>query len=384
MSEGLSKTAFDVALVGGGLAGLSLAILSAEAGLRTVLFEQKDYPFHRVCGEYIAMESWGFLERLGLDLSGQALPRIQRLQVTTPTQSLMAPLVPGGFGISRYALDAQLAARAEAVGVKLYTHTRVQSLSESPEQVTLTTAQGNFTAQLVGGAMGKFSNLDRQLRPQQLPQQTGADTYVGIKYHLRTAFPQDLIALHNFAGGYCGISAIEAEEDGQQRVCCCYLVSQQTLQAAGGIEALEAQILSQNPYLASIFAHTERCWDRPLSIAQVYFSPRQQGQGRVFFLGDAAGLIPPLCGNGMSMAFRSAQMLFPLWQEHLEGMRSVAQTQCDYQQRWHKAFGVRMATGRALQHTFGHLWPVNTLLRGLKPFPRLMQSLIERTHGPAF
>ena len=116
----------------------------------------------------------------------------------------------------------------------------------------------------------------------------------------------------------------------------------------------------------------------------MYFSPRQPGKGPLFFVGDAAGLIPPLCGNGMSMAFRSAHLLFPLWQQHLQGNLSLAQTQRQYQQRWQKNFGVRMATGRALQQTFGHLWPVNTLLYGLRPFKGLTRQLIQRPHGQAF
>ena len=370
----------DVAIVGGGLAGLSLAILAAEAGYHTVLMEQKAYPFHRVCGEYIALESWGFLHRLGLDVAAQALPRITRLQVTTPTQSLAAPLEPGGFGISRYALDAQLAQRAEALGVKLYTRTRVHSVQENPEHSVLSTSQGTLRARLVAGAFGKWSNLDTALRPQSLPAQTGAPRYVGIKYHLKTRFPQDLIALHNFAGGYGGISAIE---DG--RVCFCYLVTQEALQAAGSIAALEAQVLSQNPYLRSILTHAEHCWSAPQTIAQVYFSKRLWPQSsRLFLLGDAAGLIPPLCGNGMSMAFRAAHLLFPLWQAHFEQGLPLAQIQARYQSLWQEAFGTRLRTGQVLQQQFGRLWPINTLIRGLEPFPGLVQQLIARTHGESF
>ncbi|HZZ75876.1 MAG TPA: FAD-dependent oxidoreductase, partial [Puia sp.] len=49
---------YDVAIVGGGLAGLSLAILLARESYRVCLFEKEAYPFHKVCGEYISMESW--------------------------------------------------------------------------------------------------------------------------------------------------------------------------------------------------------------------------------------------------------------------------------------------------------------------------------------
>ena len=58
---------FDVAIVGGGLAGLSLSILLAKAGYKVILFEKEKYPFHKVCGEYISLESWNFIERLGIE-----------------------------------------------------------------------------------------------------------------------------------------------------------------------------------------------------------------------------------------------------------------------------------------------------------------------------
>ena len=61
---------FDVGIIGGGLAGLSLSILLAKNRYKVILFEKEKYPFHRVCGEYISLESWKFIEQsLGLNLS---------------------------------------------------------------------------------------------------------------------------------------------------------------------------------------------------------------------------------------------------------------------------------------------------------------------------
>src|SRR5215468_4901551 len=81
-SEGFG--AYDVAIAGGGLAGLALSIQCARAGYKTVLFERETYPFHKVCGEYISFESWNFLEELGVPLSQMNLPIIRRVLVTAP------------------------------------------------------------------------------------------------------------------------------------------------------------------------------------------------------------------------------------------------------------------------------------------------------------
>src|SRR5438128_1658559 len=70
---------FQIAIIGGGLAGLSLSILLAKSGYKVVLFEKEKYPFHKVCGEYISNESRDFIKTLGLDLDAMDLPEIKKL-----------------------------------------------------------------------------------------------------------------------------------------------------------------------------------------------------------------------------------------------------------------------------------------------------------------
>ena len=97
---------YDVAIVGGGLAGLALSIQLGKKGYKIILFEKETYPFHKVCGEYISMESWPFLESLGVPLTELNLPRINKLMVSAPNGRLLTEkLTLGGFGISRYKLD---------------------------------------------------------------------------------------------------------------------------------------------------------------------------------------------------------------------------------------------------------------------------------------
>ena len=69
---------YDVAIIGGGLAGLSLAIQCASQNVSVVLFEKETYPYHKVCGEYISLESKPFLESLGVPFAQLNLPIIKR------------------------------------------------------------------------------------------------------------------------------------------------------------------------------------------------------------------------------------------------------------------------------------------------------------------
>src|ERR1700712_4478301 len=101
---------YDVAVIGGGLAGLALAIQLAKENFKVIIIEKETYPFHKVCGEYISFECWNFLESLGYPLSDMDLPQIKQLLVSSPSGNTVEHALPlGGFGISRYKIDAELA-----------------------------------------------------------------------------------------------------------------------------------------------------------------------------------------------------------------------------------------------------------------------------------
>ena len=120
---------YDVAIIGGGLAGLSCAIELKKKGHSVVLFEKEKYPFHKVCGEYISFESWNFLQHLGLPLKKMNLPVIDTLFLTAPNGKFFTTQLPlGGFGISRYKLDNELAAIAKNEGVIVLEETKAEQV----------------------------------------------------------------------------------------------------------------------------------------------------------------------------------------------------------------------------------------------------------------
>jgi flavin-dependent dehydrogenase len=201
---------YDVAIIGGGLAGLSLAIQLAPSA-NVILFEKETYPFHKVCGEYISMESHGFLERLGIPLADMSLPQISSLTVTAPDGlALRQSLDLGGFGISRYILDNLLQARARALGVTILDGTRVDDVHFEDEMFRIAAGKQLYTSRICCGSFGKRSNLDLKWRRHfTLSTRGRLENHVGVKYHVRGDFPRDTISLHNFQDGYCGISAIE-------------------------------------------------------------------------------------------------------------------------------------------------------------------------------
>lgn len=363
---------YDIAIIGGGLAGLSLAILQAKIGKKVILFEKNSYPFHRVCGEYISLESWSFLENLGLPLSQMNLPIIKNLQVTSPTgTSIHTPLDLGGFGISRYKLDFELAKIAKALGVNLLEKTKVTDIKKTSTGYETHTETGVYQSHLAIGSFGKRSNLDVDWkRPFITKNRTSLNQYIGVKYHIKTDFPKDKIALHNFADGYCGISAVEDD-----LYCLCYMTTKANLKRSqNNIGLMEERILSKNPFLRKIFNNSQKIWPEPQVISQISFEKKGYFEGEIPMLGDASGMIAPLCGNGMSMAFHGAYLLHNLIASGVD----LAEA---YPAKWKDTFSRRLWVGRNIQRLFGNPILTDILIKSMKMTPGILSLIIKNTHG---
>ena len=372
----------DLAVVGGGLAGLSLSIQMAHAGYRVILYEKEKYPFHRVCGEYISMESWAFLKELGIPLDDMKLPRIKKLEVTgTDGRTIEHPLPLGGFGISRYKLDVMLSEIATACGVKVCCDTKVTDVRYVNDQHIVESNGKCITATAAAGSFGKRSNLDiKWKRPFTQEKPTALNNYIGVKYHVKTIFPKDRISLHNFSDGYCGISAIEDD-----KYCLCYLTTAENLRQSGhSIPAMEKKILSVNPHLKEIFRNADFMTKEPVTISQVSFERKSLLHEHMLLTGDAAGMITPLCGNGMSMALHGSKILAGLLTSFLKGHICRSEMERIYEKEWGSRFSGRLRTGRMIQSMFGKPWVTNGFLSAMKPFPGLLTQLVRQTHGKPF
>lgn len=372
---------YDVAIIGGGLAGLAAAIQLSRAGHTVILFEKEKYPFHKVCGEYISLESWNFLKGLGVPLEEWNVPIIDTLFLSAPNgKSFTTKLPLGGFGISRYKLDACLADIARTNGVHLVEETKVDAIF----------FDGLFRIQFRGqkiaskiccAAYGKRSNLDVKWKRGFLDNANKrSENYVGVKYHIKTDWKENVIGLHNFDKGYCGISKIENDE-----YCLCYMTKAENLKnCTNGIEQMEKQILYKNPHLQNIFSETEICNSFPVTISQINFNKKTQVENHILMLGDAAGMITPLCGNGMSIALHTSKIASVLINDFLINKISKEEMELQYSQQWKKNFANRLKTGRVLQRFFGSNRLSNFFVQTFEIFPFLSRPLIHMTHGKPF
>ena len=373
---------YDLAIAGGGLAGLALSIQTVKLGYKVILFEKEQYPFHKVCGEYISLESWDFLQSLGVDLLSLNVSDIKRLQVSDTKGNFFEQALPlGGFGISRFTLDHQLARIAKGNNVIVCEETRVNGITFNDQVFNIETSKGNFKTKIVIGSFGKRSNLDvKWKRPFTIAKKNKLNNYIGVKYHIRYDFPDDLISLHNFKNGYCGISKVEDD-----KYCLCYLTTADNLQNSGNdIKKMEQTILSANPHLKKIFDECEMLWKEPVVISQISFDKKKLIEDHVLMLGDAAGMITPLCGNGMSMAMHASKIAAEQIPKFLAGTISRETMEKNYAGNWNKLFANRLKTGRMLQRLFDSQRLTTLMIRLGRSFPQLIGALIKKTHGHPF
>ena len=373
---------YDMAIIGGGLAGLTLAIQGASVGYRVIVFEKESYPFHKVCGEYISIESWDFLIRCGVPLTDWCLPMINRLTVSdTKGKEYDFKLPLGGFGVSRYQLDNALYEIALQKGVTIVTSCKVNDVIYEDDYFTIQTISSNFTARVAAGCFGKRSNLDvKWNRSFTAAKPTKINNFIGVKYHIQYPHPADTITLHNFKNGYCGMSRIE-----NNMSCLCYLTTAENLRNSGNsIPEMEKKILAGNKQLKKIFNEATYLYEQPLTISQISFQQKAQVENHLLMLGDAAGMITPLCGNGMSMAMHAGKIAFDNIRLFLSGQISRTGMEKQYEKQWQQQFGLRTRVGRTVQYFFGGRSATSVFLKTMHAFPKYSRMVIAQTHGKPF
>jgi flavin-dependent dehydrogenase len=367
---------FQVGIMGGGLAGLTAALDLSLRGYEVVLWEKQNFPHHKVCGEFLSTEIAPYLKQLGAQ--PPAALAIENLRLSAPSGAITeAKLDMPSWGISRYYLDHFLAQKAQAAGARLHTGVSVEKIAPQKQGFQVHTTEGPYHCQVLLGAMGKRSALERAVRsPESLPPQK--TPYLGIKRHYRASIPSDTVQLHNFPGGYAGISAVEGE-----RVNFCYLIDQKQLQHYGGVGGVEARLLPQNPHLAQFLKQAQPLMERPLTISNFTFAPRAPVSQGIPFLGDTAGLIHPFCGNGMAMAIRAAGLASELLDAHWRADK-LASFPAAYQAHWRRHFKKRLLFGRRVSPLLGRSGLSEWGLRLIRTSPALLRYGLRQAHGQNF
>ncbi|MDR6301609.1 NAD(P)/FAD-dependent oxidoreductase [Mesonia maritima] len=366
----------EIIIIGGGLAGLTAAIHLARENFKVTLFEKETYPKHKVCGEYISNEIQPYFESLEFDIFELQPKKINRFLFSTQSGKTVEATLPlGGLGISRFSLDYFLFQKALENNVTILQE-NVINLTFVNNFFQIETHTGNkYEAPIVLGAFGKRSNLDKEFKRDFIQQKS---SWLAVKAHYQhSEFPANRVELHNFKGGYCGLSKTENEA-----VNVCYLTTYSSFKNYKNTTEFKENVLMKNPHLYSFFKNSKCLFEKELTIAQISFDSKTQVENHVLMLGDAAGLIHPLCGNGMAMAIHSAKLAVEsilLSTENNQFNRKSLEK--SYQKKWQKQFKKRMQTGNILQKVLLRPTLAEVSQNLMHNFPSLLSKIIKQTHG---
>ncbi len=317
-----------ITIIGGGLAGLSLGIALRRRGVPVMLWETGQYPRHRVCGEFVCGRGLAVLERLGLRdalMKAGAIPARNAAFFFGRAASPLRAVEPAALCLSRYRLDAVLAREFVSSGGDL----RLRSPWRDPTP-----------REAVVRATGR--------RVQPVHQ---GWRWFGLKIHARNVGLSADLEMHCLPNQYIGVSRIE-----EDKVNICGLFRRRVREVSIG--RLTRELLLGPP--GSLLR--QRLKDAVLdgasfcAVAGLPLQPQLAASQVECVIGDALTMIPPVTGNGMSMALEAAALAAgPIeafsrceasW---LETRRSIA-TACD------RLFSSRLRWAGWFQHFLFSGW----------------------------
>ncbi|MEM1349504.1 MAG: NAD(P)/FAD-dependent oxidoreductase, partial [Myxococcota bacterium] len=325
-----TRETFDVAIVGAGPSGATLACLLAKLGWSVALLERDTFPRDKLCGEFLSHEAHDVFDAIGVyEAIEQDAPRIERAAIFSTTGAVVRATLPrAAWGVSRLKLDETLFERARALGATCVEGAKVRRMHQTADGVQVRTRVGDEDVELRSrvavGAYGRRARLDQELARELTPERR---SWVGMKQH---HIPRDAdavhetlantVELHAFKGGYCGFSHVEGG-----LVNACALFTKDTLERAPAPtwEGLAKHISRENEALARRLDGLQASPTKTQAVAEVPFERKTLVDGRIFWVGDAGAMITPMTGDGQAMAVQSAALLAPVLSDVVRRLRSA-------------------------------------------------------------
>lgn len=341
----------DVVVLGGGISGSCIAKVLADKQWETALIDRRNFPRHKVCGEFLSPEAQSTLNVLGLTGPLESLypTQVERARlIFEQGREIELPIPGAARGLSRYRMDEALHTAAMQAGAQLHLSTTVTGVEQHGEGYLVRTKRGKdvslFHARAVIAAWGTNSQVGMT---GERPNPVGSlhQAYLGVKTHYAGLRMDPVIEMYFFQGGYLGLCPVE---DGRVNAAALLKRSEFVKTGKSVMSILEAAI-QRNRRLAERLATAVPVPDSQAAIAPVYLQHKPSPWNGLPRIGDAAATIAPLCGDGMSMALRSAALCAPLADSYLRGSISLLEWEQQYKQAIQREFTGPLRWGSLLQ-----------------------------------
>lgn len=292
--------AYEVAVLGGGLAGSTAAIHLAQGGVRVVLIEKSSQPHDKVCGEFLSQEGYDELRACGFDLDDAGAVRLHTARVAGPGSLAEAQLPFSAWSYSRRALDEALLTLAEEAGADVRRGVRITAIEEEAGAFTVSTAKRQaIKAHKIVNALGKH-DLAGMTRHGLHNDLVGLKLYKELSSTAQVSLG-DAVEVISIPGGYLGI---QPSEDGRANLC--LVVRERVLKERGSAKAVFADLQTRVPRTAELLSGLDLS-EQPMGITKIPYGFVRERSDSTYAVGDQAAVIPSFCGEGMSMALRSAR-----------------------------------------------------------------------------
>lgn len=285
-------------IVGGGLAGLTSALELKKRGFEVVVLEREAQIKRKVCGEYLSPLGVLIAKQLGLGLLLKNYKNIIGMNLIAPNGSLVETTFPKGHGLSlnRELFEKDLLRMVQDNGIEVKLGYRIDNIKYEKEQWHI----DNMQADLLIGADGRQSMVARYLG---LSKESKKKT-IAIHFYLKRLQDHqrrgEMIVLGD--GQYIGINPVSEVEDNIS-----WVGPTDNLKSLGGRQKLIEEILN-HPRMIELYGNNPDI-DLISSVSQVSHEVKDVYAKNVVLIGDAAGFIDPLTGEGMTRAFESTQFL---------------------------------------------------------------------------
>jgi len=380
----MNKYDYEIVIIGGGPAGTTTAIYLADLGFDVCLIEKKIFPREVICGEFLSKEVSESLLQLNL-LENFISIKPNKLKsfkfCNENGDNISSQFDFPAYAIKRSLFDNFLMEAAKNRGVKIFQPAQVKLISRSGNIYILTLGKEDASeliikAEIVIAAYGKQNVMDKQLNRSFVRYKSKLN---GIKLHVDKKFMKNFnlneISIYSADGIYCGVNAVD-----DNTVTVCFLEDRNNYKKSFRQHLRDLLLLNRN--FGNLFNEEFKFQIDNITAygtGNIFFGKKSTVEDGIFMVGDAAGVIAPLAGDGIGMAMESARLL----SEILSKKNKMSKIDCEavYKKEWKRNFSRRIRTSKLIQYIILRDRFRNFNLLLLSKFPNVLTKIISATRN---